>query len=123
MDGSFRGVGGGYPAWTVRALLVQTSGVPTMTPRPLPLILALGTTQTLAWASSMYLPAILADPIARDLGVPSTCGFAASSSSRVPPALVGPRLRRQIGPAGARPRLSTSHPVRATGRAVPGLAP
>ena len=30
---------------------------------PLPIILALGTTQTLAWASSMYLPAILADEI------------------------------------------------------------
>ena len=26
--------------------------------RPLPIILALGTTQTLAWASSYYLPAI-----------------------------------------------------------------
>src|SRR5229473_2531755 len=36
--------------------------------RQLPIILALGTTQTLAWASSYYLPAILADPIARDLG-------------------------------------------------------
>ena len=33
------------------------------------IIVALGTTQTLAWASSYYLPAILADPIARDLGV------------------------------------------------------
>ena len=29
--------------------------------RQLPIILALGTTQTLAWASSYYLPAILAD--------------------------------------------------------------
>ena len=34
----------------------------------LPIILALGTTQTLAWASSYYLPAILADPIARFAG-------------------------------------------------------
>ena len=44
---------------------------PETSARPLPLILALGTTQTLAWASSYYLPAILADPIARDLGVSS----------------------------------------------------
>ena len=29
-------------------------------------VAALGTTQTLAWASSYYLPAILAVPIARD---------------------------------------------------------
>jgi hypothetical protein len=43
-----------------------------MSPRQLPIILALGTTQTLAWASSYYLPAILADPIARDLGVSRT---------------------------------------------------
>ncbi len=35
--------------------------------RQRPVILALGTTQTWAWASSYYLPAILADPIARDL--------------------------------------------------------
>ena len=40
-----------------------------MSQRQLPVILALGTTQTLAWASSMYLPAILADPMARDLNV------------------------------------------------------
>ena len=35
----------------------------------LPVILALGASQTLAWASSVYLPAILADPIAHDLKV------------------------------------------------------
>ena len=43
-----------------------------MSASQLPIILALGTTQTLAWASSYYLPAILADPIARDLGVSRT---------------------------------------------------
>ena len=32
-----------------------------MSGRRLPVVLALGTTQTLAWASSVYLPAILAD--------------------------------------------------------------
>ncbi len=42
-----------------------------MSARQFPLIAALGTTQTLAWASSYYLPAILAGPIARDLGVSS----------------------------------------------------
>ena len=35
-------------------------------------ILVLGTTQTLAWASSFYLPAILGDRIAEDLGMSST---------------------------------------------------
>jgi len=51
-----------------------------MSGRQLPIILALGTTQTLAWASSYYLPAILADPIARDLGVSSNWVFAAFSA-------------------------------------------
>src|SRR5712671_2454249 len=48
-----------------------------MSGRRLPIILALGTTQTLAWASSYYLPAILADPIGRDLGVTSNLTIAA----------------------------------------------
>ena len=32
-------------------------------------VAALGTAQTLAWASSYYLPAMLAAPMARDLGI------------------------------------------------------
>jgi hypothetical protein len=43
-------------------------------------VLVLGSTQTLAWASSYYLPAILGDPIARDLGVPSWWVFGAFSA-------------------------------------------
>ena len=39
-------------------------GAPSMSGRQLPIVLALGTTQTLAWASSVYLPALIADPIA-----------------------------------------------------------
>lgn len=38
----------------------------------LAVILVLGITQTLSWASSFYLPAILGDRIAEDLGVSST---------------------------------------------------
>jgi hypothetical protein len=36
---------------------------------------ALGTAQTLAWGSSYYLPAILADPIAHGLGLSRTTVF------------------------------------------------
>jgi len=50
---------------------------PEKTLRQLPVILALGTTQTLAWASSYYLPAILADPIGRDLRVSANWIFGA----------------------------------------------
>ncbi|MDP2332716.1 MAG: MFS transporter, partial [Reyranella sp.] len=34
----------------------------------LPTILVLGTAQTLAWGSTYYLPAILADEMVRDIG-------------------------------------------------------
>ncbi len=50
---------------------------------PLPVILALGTTQTIAWASSYYLPAILAAPIARNLGLAPTHLFGALSGALV----------------------------------------
>jgi hypothetical protein len=39
---------------------------------------ALGTAQTLAWGSSYYLPAILADPIAEGLDLSRTTVFASS---------------------------------------------
>jgi len=93
-----------------------------MSPRPLPLILALGTTQTLAWASSMYLPAILADPIARDLGVSSNWVFGAFSASLVLSALLGPRIGRQIDLVGGRSVLSLSNLVLALGLVLLGFA-
>ena len=87
----------------------------------LPIILALGTTQTLAWASSMYLPAILADPIARDLGVSSNWVFAAFSVALVLAALLGPRIGRQIDLVGGRSVLSISNLVLAAGLVLLGL--
>ena len=54
-----------------------------MKQRQLPIIIALGTTQTLAWASSYYLPAIVADAIGRDLGLSTNWIFAAFSAALV----------------------------------------
>src|ERR1700676_1792232 len=88
--------------------------------RQLPIILALGTTQTLAWASSYYLPAILADPIARGLGVPSNWIFAAFSASLVISAVLGPRVGRQIDLVGGRQVLSISNLTLAAGLAPLG---
>ena len=88
--------------------------------RQLPIILALGTTQTLAWASSYYLPAILADPIARDLGVSPNWIFAAFSASLVISALLGPHVGRQIDLVGGRQVLSISNLTLAAGLAVLG---
>jgi MFS family permease len=93
-----------------------------MSGRQLPIIVALGTTQTLAWASSYYLPAILADPIGRDLGVSSNWIFAAFSASLVISALLGPRVGRQIDLVGGRSVLSASNLMLAAGLALLGFS-
>jgi MFS family permease len=93
-----------------------------MTERQLPIILALGTTQTLAWASSYYLPAILADPIARDLGISNNWFFAAFSGALVISGLLGPRVGRQIDIVGGRQVLSISNVTLAIGLALLGSA-
>jgi predicted MFS family arabinose efflux permease len=93
-----------------------------MSERQLPLILALGTTQTLAWASSYYLPAILADPIARDLGISSNWIFAAFSGSLVISAVLGPRIGRRIDLVGGRSVLSISNVTLAAGLVLLGCA-
>jgi predicted MFS family arabinose efflux permease len=81
----------------------------------LAIIIVLGTTQTLAWASSYYLPAILADRIAADIGISSTWFFAAFSSSLVISALIGPRVGRTIDAIGGREVLVVSNIVIAAG--------
>jgi predicted MFS family arabinose efflux permease len=93
-----------------------------MTVRQFPIIVGLGTTQTLAWASSYYLPAILADPIARDLGVSSNWIFGAFSASLVISALLGPAIGRTIDGIGGRQVLSLSNLILAAGLALLGLA-
>jgi predicted MFS family arabinose efflux permease len=99
----------------------NNNGVSIVSGRQLPIILALGTTQTLAWASSYYLPAILADPIARDLGVSSNWIFAAFSASLVIAAVLGPRVGRQIDLVGGRSVLSLSNLTLAAGLALLGF--
>src|SRR5262245_10526437 len=83
--------------------------------RPLPVILALGTTQTIAWASSYYLPAILAAPIARDLGITPTYIFGALSGSLVISGLLGPRVGHFIDTFGGRGLLAVSNVILAAG--------
>src|SRR5215469_4438594 len=88
----------------------------------LPVVLALGTAQTLAWGSSYYLPAILADPIAHDLGISSNWFFAAFSGSLVISGLLGPRVGRQIDRVGGRQVLCVSNLVLAGGLALLGAS-
>ena len=101
-------------------------------------VATLGTAQTLAWASSYYLPAMLAAPMARDLGVSTPTVFAAFSVALVISALVGPVTgphhrppRRPAGadghqpglrrrPGGAGPGAGAGVAVRCLGAARPG---
>jgi len=92
-----------------------------MSGRRLPVILELGTTQTLAWASSVYLPAILADPIAHDLGISANWIFGAYSGALVIAGLLGPRIGRQIDLVGGRPVLSLSNLMLAGGLVLLGF--
>src|SRR5262245_47811055 len=91
-------------------------------PNRLSVILLLGTTQTLGWASSFYLPAILGDRIARDLGMSSTWFFAVFSASLVVSALVGPRAGRTVDAVGGRELLAASNVILAVGLAVLAFA-
>jgi MFS family permease len=81
----------------------------------LPVVLALGTTQTIAWASSYYLPAILAAPIARDLGITPTTIFGALSGALVIAGLLGPRVGHFIDTFGGRGLLAVSNVILAAG--------
>ena len=78
-------------------------------------IITLGTAQTLAWASSYYLPALLAEPMARDLGVTPPTVFAAFSVALVVSALVGPTSGRLIDRTGGRPLLMGTNLLFASG--------
>jgi len=86
------------------------------------LIVALGTTQTIAWASSYYLPAILAEPIARDLQISNNWVFAAFSAALIISGLLGPRIGRQIDRLGGREVLCASNFVLAAGLVALGVA-
>lgn len=91
-------------------------------PRTLGIVLALGGTQTLAWASSTYLPAILAAPIARDLGLARATVFGAFSIALLVMAAAGPAVGRAIDRAGGRNTLMLSNVVLAGGLVLLGLA-
>ncbi|WP_332686657.1 MFS transporter [Bosea sp. (in: a-proteobacteria)] len=79
------------------------------------IVLALGTAQTVAWASSYYLPAVLATPMARDLGTSPVEIFAAFSAALVVSAIVGPWAGAVIDRQGGRGVLIGSNLIFAAG--------
>jgi MFS family permease len=86
-------------------------------------VIALGTAQTLAWASSYYVPAILAAPMARDFGLSTSWVFGAFSAALVLSALLGPAVGRAIDLRGGRGVLALSNLVLAFGLVLLAVAP
>ena len=92
-------------------------------PRAVSTVVLLGSAQTLAWASSYYLPAMLAASMARDLGIATPTVFAAFSLALLVSAALGPAAGRAIDHWGGRPVLVASNLVFAAGLAGLGVAP
>jgi MFS family permease len=85
-------------------------------------VIALGSAQTLAWGSTYYLPAILAAPMARELGVSTGLVFGAFSAALVVAAVLGPLAGRRIDLFGGRDVLALSSLIFAAGLATLGAA-
>lgn len=86
-------------------------------------VTVLGTTQTLSWGASYYLPAILATPIAAEFGVSRATIFGIFSLALLLTAVLGPAAGRAIDRRGGRDVLAVSNVVFAIGLAMMGLAP
>jgi MFS family permease len=97
----------------LRLKATQTRGV----------VAALGTAQTLAWASSYYLPAVLARPMAETISVSPVWIFGLFSFALVVSALIGPWAGRRIDLTGGRDVLMGSNLVFALGLALLALSP
>src|SRR5271156_874754 len=78
-------------------------------------VAALGSTQTLAWASSYYLPAILGAPIAQALGLSPSIFFGVFSIALLGSAAMGPAVGKAIDRHGGRGMLAASNLMLALG--------
>ena len=85
-------------------------------------VITLGVSQTLSWASSFYLPAVLATVMARDLGLAMPTVYLAFSLALVVSAAVGPAAGRAIDRRGGRPVLMASNVVFALGLVLLAMA-
>lgn len=81
----------------------------------LSIICALGTSQTIAWASSYYLPAVLATPTGQDINISSVLYYSAFSAALVISAIIGPWAGKRIDRLGGRGILIISNLIFAAG--------
>ena len=88
-----------------------------------PIVAALGTSLTVSWASSYYIPAVLAEPMAEDFGLSPVWVFGAFSMAMVVSAIVGPWAGARIDGAGGRGVLILSNLVFAAGLVALAAAP
>src|SRR5579864_1141658 len=86
------------------------------------IVVALGSTQTLAWASSYYIPAVLGAPIAAGLHLPVSVFFGIFSASLLLAAVIGPAVGRMIDEHGGRNVLAASNLVIAAGLVTMALS-
>src|SRR5215472_15464481 len=100
------------PWWKLE---IQSRIVAGMRTRSTLTVAVIGTTQTLAWASSYYLPAILADPISAGLGVSKSLFFGFFSASLLLQAALGPAIGKAIDRHSGRGVLVQSNVVLGAG--------
>ena len=98
--------------------------IPRLSPaRRAPVVAALGSSLTVSWASSYYIPAVLAVPMAEDLGLSPVWVFGAFSMAMVVSAMVGPWAGARIDGFGGRGVLMLSNLVFAAGLGLLAVAP
>ncbi|MCA1777127.1 MAG: MFS transporter [Loktanella sp.] len=99
-----------------------------MIPRLIPaqrglIVSALGTTMTVGYAASYYIPAVLAVPMAEDLGVSPVWVFGAFSVALAMSALLGPWAGARVDGGAGRSVLMASNLVFAAGLVLLALSP
>src|SRR4029453_9220942 len=92
------------------------------TASPRVIVPALGITQILAWGSSYYLPAVLAQPIAADTGWSLGWVVGGLSLGLLAPGTLSPYIGRTIDRSGGGPVLASSSILLAAGLAALALA-
>ena len=90
---------------------------------PRRLSLVLGLTQTLAWATTFYLPAVLVRPVATATGLSPTLLLGGFSWALLVAGLTSPAVGRRIEQAGGRGVLASGTVVMASGLVLLAAAP
>lgn len=83
----------------------------------------MGATQILAWATTLYLPAVLAGPIAADTGWPLGSVVGGLSGALLIAGFSAPKVGRWIDECGGRPILAAGSLCFAAGLLIMGFAP